>query len=259
MSRTPQGWYPDPAARHQFRWWTGRAWAAAVSDDGVQSFDPDGLTPGAPMWPRAEPTADDHAAVLAACHAGAIGGDDPMTAGVLVFWRRRSGAVDVNPTWSVHDGRGAWLGSFVLEVSGPGPGDRSFVLHQPDGAALAVTSDLPAAVARLRLTVPGAGTAEVAAIVAEGVGAQRLAASVDGMTVAHAGYSVGEVGVTDAAGNVVGRLVPMPLKVRRAVGRRVGWDPVLVSEQTAVGDPLTGRGVNAVALAWEHAIRDWVG
>ncbi len=262
MSRTPEGWYPDPSGRHQLRWWTGRTWAAAVGDDGVQSFDPDGLTPGAPQWPRAEPTAEDHAAVLSACHAGALGGDDPMTSGVLVLWHRRSGLVDLHPTWSVHDGTGSWLGTFVLEVSGPIPNDRSYTLHRPDGSALSVTPDRPSAVARLVRRVPGDGpggpTEEVASVVSEGSGVQRLAAVVDGMTVAHATFSVGEVGVTDAVGNVIGRLIPPPLKVRRAVGRRVGWDPVLVSEQTAVGDPVTGRGVNALALAWEHTIREWV-
>jgi hypothetical protein len=254
MSRTPEGWYPDPTGRHQLRWWTGRTWAAAVVDDGVQQFDPDFLTPGAPQWPRAEPSAEDHGAVLAACHSGAVPGDDPLTAGTLVLWHRRSGMVDLHPTWSVHDGAGSWLGTFVLAVSGTAPRDRSFVLHRADGGIVAVSPDPPHAVARLR---DGAGQV-LASIVTEGAGVQRLAAEVDGMTVAHATYSVGEVAVTDAVGNGVGRLVPPPLKVRRQVGRRVGWDPVLVSEQTAVGDPVTGRGVNVLALAWEHTLREWV-
>ena len=248
MSRTPEGWYVDPTGRHQLRWWTGRTWAAAVVDDGVQSFDPDGLTPGAPRWPRADPTPDEHRAVLQACHAGAIGGDDPMTAGTLVLWHRRSGLTELHPTWSVHDGTGSWLGTFVLELAGPTPDDRSDVLHLATGGVISVAPDRPAAVARLR---SGDGT-ELASIVTEGPDARRLVAVVDGMSVAHATYSVGEVAVTDAVGGNVGRLVPPPLKVRRQVGRRVGWDPVLVSEQTAVGDPVTGRGVNALALAWHH-------
>jgi hypothetical protein len=36
----PAGWYPDPAGRHQWRWWEGTAWAADVSDDGVGGLDP---------------------------------------------------------------------------------------------------------------------------------------------------------------------------------------------------------------------------
>lgn len=256
MSRTPEGWYPDPSGRHQLRWWSGRAWAAAVSDDGVQMMDPDGLTPGAQDVVRAEPSAEDHAAVVQACHSGAIPGDDPMTAPVLALWRRRSGLADLHPTWSLHDGVGTWLGTFTLRVSGTTPNDRSYVLDRPDRTTISVTPDRPHAVARLRSS---AGV-ELASIVTEGAaGTQRLAAVVDGMTVAHATYSLGSVAVTDGAGSTIGRLVPPPMKVRRAVGRRVGWDPVLVSEQVAVGDPITGRGVNAVALAWEHTIREWVG
>ncbi|UDY37767.1 DUF2510 domain-containing protein [Dermatobacter hominis] len=254
MSHAREGWYPDPTGRHRLRWWTGRTWAAAVADDGAQSFDPDGLTPGAPAWPLAEPSAEDHAAVLAACHAAAVPGDDPLTAGTLVLWHRRSGLVDLHPTWSVHDGTGTWLGTFALEVSGPTPNERSYVLHRAGGGVVSVTPDRPAAVARLR---DGAGH-EVATILTEGAGVQRLVATVDGMTVAHATYSVGEVAVADAAGSTVGRLVPPPLKVRRQIGRRVGWDPVLVSEQIAVADPVTGRGVNALALGWEHVLREWV-
>ncbi len=253
VSRQPQGWYPDPTGRHQHRWWTGRAWAAAVADDGVQSSDADGLVPGAPELPSAAPEAADHASVVAACGAATLPGDDPATAPVLTIWRRRSGMVDLHPTWSVHDGTGRWLGTTGLEVAGTGPNDRRFVLRRPDGSSITCAPHLPEDVARLT-----DGTGRVLASITVERGQQRLAASVDGMTVAHATYSVGEVAVTDAAGAPVGRLVPTPLKVRRAVGRRVGWDPVLVSEQLAT-DPITGRGVDALALAWEHTLREWVG
>ncbi len=262
-----QGWYSDPTGRHQLRWWTGTAWAAAVGDDGVQSFDADGLVADRPLWPRAEPTADDHAEVLATCAAGSLPGDDPLSAAVLVIWRRRNAMVDLFPTWSVHDGAGTWLGTVVLEVAGPTPNDRRFVMHRPDATSVVVVADLPRAIARVwDVAAPIAGSgvdsttwAERASIVADGHGVQRLAAVVDGMTVAHATYSVGEVAVADAVGNHVARLVPPPLKVRRAVGRRVGWDPALVAEQVAVGDPVTARGCNALALAWEHVIREHVG
>jgi hypothetical protein len=36
----PAEWYPDPAGRHQFRYWGGAAWTDSVADDGVQSIDP---------------------------------------------------------------------------------------------------------------------------------------------------------------------------------------------------------------------------
>jgi hypothetical protein len=37
---TPPGWLTDPLQRHQYRYWDGTQWTAAVSDDGAQSSDP---------------------------------------------------------------------------------------------------------------------------------------------------------------------------------------------------------------------------
>lgn len=33
-------WHPDPAGRHQLRWFDGSSWTPSVSDDGVTSTDP---------------------------------------------------------------------------------------------------------------------------------------------------------------------------------------------------------------------------
>lgn len=40
MSTTPANWYPDPAGRHQLRYWDGSNWTDHVSDNGVQASDP---------------------------------------------------------------------------------------------------------------------------------------------------------------------------------------------------------------------------
>lgn len=34
------GWYPDPAGRHQHRYWKGRRWTDQVADNGVVANDP---------------------------------------------------------------------------------------------------------------------------------------------------------------------------------------------------------------------------
>ncbi len=34
------GWYPDPTARHELRWFDGSTWTAHVSDQGATSSDP---------------------------------------------------------------------------------------------------------------------------------------------------------------------------------------------------------------------------
>jgi hypothetical protein len=35
-----EGWYPDPAGRHELRHWDGASWAPHVSDAGVRGHDP---------------------------------------------------------------------------------------------------------------------------------------------------------------------------------------------------------------------------
>jgi len=37
---TKSDWYPDPAGRHQYRYWTGSVWTADVADSGRVSVDP---------------------------------------------------------------------------------------------------------------------------------------------------------------------------------------------------------------------------
>ena len=39
-TRKTQGWYDDPAGKHDRRFWDGRQWTADVADAGVQSSDP---------------------------------------------------------------------------------------------------------------------------------------------------------------------------------------------------------------------------
>lgn len=37
---SPAAWHPDPAGRHESRWWDGRTWTDNVSDAGVAGTDP---------------------------------------------------------------------------------------------------------------------------------------------------------------------------------------------------------------------------
>ncbi|MHB1137419.1 MAG: hypothetical protein ACYC2O_00590 [Microthrixaceae bacterium] len=254
MARSaPKAWYPDPTGRHQLRWWTGRTWAAAVVDDGCQTFDPEGLTdPSAPP-PRAEPGDDGFAEVLAAVGAGSLPGEDACTAPVLSIWQRRRGAADLDPTWSVHDGRGRWLGTFRSSVSGAGLNDQGVVLTRPDGPPLRMTPRRPDAVAVLT-EQDGTGSGRELGIVRAESDEQHLAAWIDGMHLARAVRSAGTVEVVDLSGLPFARLVPPPLALRERLGKRCGWDPVLVAEQHGAADPLTARAGNLFALGWEHVL-----
>jgi HEAT repeat protein len=42
----PSGWYPDPTAGHQQRFWDGTAWTAHVTDDGQTNVPPPAAQPG---------------------------------------------------------------------------------------------------------------------------------------------------------------------------------------------------------------------
>jgi Protein of unknown function (DUF2510) len=53
--RVPAGWYDDPSARHERRYWDGTDWTAHVSDNGIATTDQPGARP--PLTPEdtAEP------------------------------------------------------------------------------------------------------------------------------------------------------------------------------------------------------------
>ncbi len=51
----PAGWYTDPAARHERRYWDGTDWTAQVSDGGVTATDQPGFAPPPVPQHSAEP------------------------------------------------------------------------------------------------------------------------------------------------------------------------------------------------------------
>lgn len=64
----PAGWYTDPAARHERRYWDGTHWTAQVSDGGVTATDQPGFQP-VPQHP-AEPPPPAASAIPAAVRRG---------------------------------------------------------------------------------------------------------------------------------------------------------------------------------------------
>ncbi len=68
MPANEQGWHPDPAGRHQYRWWDGSSWTDQVADGDVTSTDP--LAGGA----AADPAAGSHDPSGAGTAGAAAGG-----------------------------------------------------------------------------------------------------------------------------------------------------------------------------------------
>lgn len=46
---SPAGWYADPLARHETRYWDGTGWTENVQDAGVPAVDPLQSTPHTPV------------------------------------------------------------------------------------------------------------------------------------------------------------------------------------------------------------------
>src|SRR5262249_23355299 len=53
--KVPAGWYHDPSARHERRYWDGTDWTAHVSDGGIAATDQPGARPPATSEHPAEP------------------------------------------------------------------------------------------------------------------------------------------------------------------------------------------------------------
>jgi len=84
----PAGWYADPAARHEQRYWDGTEWTAQVSDGGVTGTDQPGFQPPVPPHP-AEPSSGGPAATAAVASTAPVAVADAAPADVATPSRRR--------------------------------------------------------------------------------------------------------------------------------------------------------------------------
>ncbi len=110
MSEHAADWYPDPAGRHQHRYWDGTAWTEHVSDHGRQSVDP--ITVSAPL-PTTGMTADKIQAQVqgkagVAASGAAVGG--LMDQRVLVV-NQKAKLIELNTEYAVYDEAGTQIGA----------------------------------------------------------------------------------------------------------------------------------------------------
>lgn len=106
-TRPPESWYPDPAGRHDFRFWSGEAWTEFVVDGPLRapSIDPVGDDPGTngpgtndPGTGVPEPAAVTTAATTTATETGS---DDPHAG--LVRTGQASWGPPPTSTHDIHD------------------------------------------------------------------------------------------------------------------------------------------------------------
>jgi hypothetical protein len=84
------GWYPDPAARHEQRFFDGRRWTAHVADAGVLAIDVDTNQPSVEAVP--EHAVETEVALGA---PGAFEDPEPVPAPSQVIVRHASARVDL--------------------------------------------------------------------------------------------------------------------------------------------------------------------
>ena len=106
MSEHPADWYPDPAGRHEHRYWDGRQWTDQVADHGRQSTDP--ITTSAPL-----PTTGMSREKIQK-QAGKVGASGAATSGsvldqqVLVV-NQKVKLIEVNSEFAVYDADGTQI------------------------------------------------------------------------------------------------------------------------------------------------------
>ena len=235
MTSPQPGWYADPAAEHELRWWDGARWTAAVMTAGAQASSP--LRP-----PAGGATADSGGPLLTAPVLVLV--REPGGAGVLDETGRRLGTV-------VDDGRGGAGGlldrlrACRLELRDTSGATR-LLLRRPAGLRAR-----PVVVER-----PGAG--EVGQLVPEtGPGAVGHALRSGGRPVGSLDARDrpgGEVRVLDLSGAEVARISRRPPGAAHPLGAHVVHvhrplpDPLrsLVVAAALVADGALGRGARGV-------------
>jgi len=98
----PASWYPDPAGRHEYRWFDGTQWTDHVSSHGRQSVDP---VSGPGRMPARDASAEKVAKVLEqkGVQVGAVqGGGTLFTEPVLVV-NQKAKLIEVNNEYAIYD------------------------------------------------------------------------------------------------------------------------------------------------------------
>lgn len=104
------GWYPDPAGRHESRWFDGTQWTDHVASNGRQQVDPLHAAPPAPN------PVGDHAPDRVVRQVQQQAGVGPTTQGggtiftepVLVV-NQKAKVIEVNTEYAVHDQHGTQI------------------------------------------------------------------------------------------------------------------------------------------------------
>jgi uncharacterized protein YxjI len=220
MTETPAGWYPDPSARFEQRFWDGAAWTAHVVSAGTQSVDPMQPNAAPPVRVSTPEKVRRQVEKQAGIAPFAGGGGTLFDSPVLVV-NQKAKLIELTNEYAVYSADGSQLGS-VVEV-GQGMARKAlrlltqvdqFLTHRLEvrdaqgRVALALTR--PGKVFKSRVVVSAPDGREIGQIRQENmIGKIRFAFEVGGQRVGGVqaeNWRAWNFAITDAQGGEVARI-----------------------------------------------------
>ena len=106
----PANWYPDPAGRHEYRWFDGNQWTDHVSSHGRQSVDP---VAGPVKMPSRDVSAEKVAQTLEkkGVQVGAVQGGGTLFTEPILVVNQKAKILEVNSEYAISDQHGNQIGA----------------------------------------------------------------------------------------------------------------------------------------------------
>lgn len=108
--QTPASWYPDPAGRHEYRWFDGNQWTDHVSSHGKQSIDPVGGPTNMPVRDVA-PEKIARALEKKGVQVGAVEGGGTLFTEPILVVNQKAKIIEVNNEYAISDQHGNQIGA----------------------------------------------------------------------------------------------------------------------------------------------------
>jgi uncharacterized protein YxjI len=175
----PASWYPDPAGRHEYRWFDGTQWTDHVSSHGRQSVDP---VSGPVRMPARDVSADKVAKVLEkkGVQVGAVQGGGTLFTEPILVVNQKAKLIEVNNEYAISDQHGTQIGavrqvgqSKAKKVMRMISSYDQFMTHKlqvvDHGGQVVLQLTRPAKVMKSRLIVQDGAGAEIGTIVQQNV------------------------------------------------------------------------------------------
>ncbi|MEZ5265809.1 MAG: DUF2510 domain-containing protein [Acidimicrobiales bacterium] len=260
---TPPGWYPDPAGRHEYRWWDGTTWTDQAASGGRNVVDPiqapaHGAVPTVAQRPeQVQRQVQQQAGIQPIAQGGGTLFSEP----VLVV-NQKAKLIEVNNEYAIFDQHGRQLGA-VRQV-GQSAAKKAlrvltsldqFLTHtlqlvDMDGTVQLVLTR-PAKLVKSRVVVQDGHGAEIGAIVQENaIGKIHFGLVVGASASAASTPRTGGRGTSPSATTPTPRWPASPRRGR-------GWPRRCSPRPTTTSCSSTGRSTNRCVRWWSPPPSAW--